>query len=220
MALANHRRSDLLRAAVGGEQHMVWAVLNEDAIPAIRELLESQSDRVVAVVGASLADEHVRRALEWRLRAKTEKKDKILERMFGPNGPLGGFANRTDLAYLLYAIGKPLHLALRGIAKIRNVFAHELAISSFDNPDAQLAKGFRMLKLHEGRAHYPSPSWRGDTTDALDPVSTRREAFKVNLRIALALLDRDMSSHLPYTNTAAPMPGPPPGEPPAPFPSQ
>jgi hypothetical protein len=188
---------------------MVWAALNQHAVVAISELSKSKSDRVVAVLGASLADEYVRRALELRLRAKTGKDDGILETMFGPNGPRGGFANRTHLAYLLYAIDEPQHAALRGIGKIRNVFAHQLAISSFDDPDAELTKGFKMLKLHKGRTRYPSSIWRGDITDARVRVSNKRKVFIVNLKIALALLQRDMSSHLPYSNAAAPLPGPP-----------
>jgi hypothetical protein len=192
---------------------MVWAALNKHTIAAVNELSASQSHRVVAVLGASLADEFVLRTLELRLRKKNKiqkgrKKNKIQKRMIDPRRVLRGFVNRIDLAYLLYAIDEPLHVALEGIAQIRNVFAHQLAISSFDDPDEQLAEGFEMLKLHQGRAHYPSSFWIGDTTEPLGPVSTRREVFIVNLRIALLLLQRDMGSHLPYTNAGRPIPGP------------
>ena len=60
------------------------------------------------------------------------------KRLFRPEGPLGSFSARIDLAYALGLIGKKAARDLHLIRKIRNDFAHDPKTIMFD--DDRVAK--------------------------------------------------------------------------------
>jgi DNA-binding MltR family transcriptional regulator len=90
--------------------------------------LTSQTDRGVAIVGAALLETR----LEISLRAcfvpaLTESATKAVLR--------GNLSAKAQLAHALGVIGKDSLSDLDFIRQVRNKFAHDLAIRSFDEPE-------------------------------------------------------------------------------------
>lgn len=175
---------------------MVWAVLGEDHSKAIEEIIASDSDRIIAVVGGAMLDHALRWTLEERLR---QYKD-INEKLFGPRGPLGNLGPKIDLAFQLYVFPKHVRNSLYGLSEVRNFFAHHLN-ASFDSEDKYIAKAFKKLTLHENRSHYPHPATRTDSEFVIEPTVNNRDIFLVNLKVGLIFLMADRLSHALYTNT-------------------
>lgn len=103
---------------------MTWAIFHDDHTAAIGELVSSPSERVSAVVGGALLDEHVRRTLSKRLRISG-----VATGLFKTDALIGNVGPKIDLLYLLYAIDERTFKALKGIAGVRNFFAHNLTAS-------------------------------------------------------------------------------------------
>ena len=67
------------------------------------------------------------------------------EKLFDPNGFLGSFAAKIDIGRALQTINADMHHDLKILASIRNRFAHDLAVSSFDHPE--IAKRLDKFRL-------------------------------------------------------------------------
>jgi hypothetical protein len=172
---------------------MVWSVTSNDEESAILEILETNSPRIVAIVGSAILEQRLEQSLRLRLR-----RGDTVEKLFNPGrGALGTFVVKIDLGYVLRMYEKDEHTALTGIAEIRNLFAHRLGMS-FSEESVQ--KSIGKLKLHTKRSHYPAPLWDSDTDIEIDPPKDDLALFLVNLRIALALLTRDRLRHQSWSN--------------------
>lgn len=123
---------------------MVWAVLNEAQNAALKEIVQYQSDRLAAILGAAMLDDSLCHALEYRFR-----KSSMTSRIFEANMPLGNTNAKIQLAYLLYMFEKPMLQAMEAISDIRNMFAHDLSMS-FDHPSIKMQRAFTKLNLHDG----------------------------------------------------------------------
>jgi hypothetical protein len=89
-------------------------------------------DRVVAIVCAAYADKY----LGMRIGDAFVSADKRLkEKLLDSYGILGPLSARIDIATALVIIGKVTIDDIKSIARIRNRFAHDLAIESFDDPE-------------------------------------------------------------------------------------
>jgi DNA-binding MltR family transcriptional regulator len=114
--------------------------------PTINLMVESlavESERGMALAGAAFLDE----ALDGLLKAYFQfsvgytgfpdggRHQTILKEFAGPSGPLGTFANRAKMAYMLNLIKSDTLKDLLTIGKIRNKFAHILRISSFGDTE-------------------------------------------------------------------------------------
>ena len=105
--------------------------------------LAVESERGMALAGAAFLDE----ALEGLLKAYFQfsvghtgfpdggRHQSVLKELTGANGPLGTFANKAKMAYMLNLIKSDTLNDLQTIARIRNKFAHILKISSFGNAE-------------------------------------------------------------------------------------
>ena len=97
---------------------------NEPAnIPSLDQaakVFTKQSDRGSALIAAAWVDD----ALEVYLRAFLRPDKKTADAMLQPEGPLGSFAARIKIAYLLGIIEPTAHKDLEIIRGIRNDFAH------------------------------------------------------------------------------------------------
>ena len=175
---------------------MAWAILGEDQTKAIKEIVASDSDRIIAVVGGALLDHTLRPTLEDRLRRNKD----INEKLFKPSGPLGNLGPKIDLAFQLYVFEKPVRHSFYGISEARNFFAHHLD-ASFDSTDKKLTEALQKLTLHKNRSYYPHPMTRKDSQFKIEPTTTNRDIFLVNLKIGLIFLMADRLSHVLYTNT-------------------
>lgn len=100
--------------------------------------MKAGSDRVAAIVGATLLDEQLRDLLlaffvDERTLGKNEAQP--WARLFGPDGALGPAASRSTLALALGLIPKDLYDDLQIVRRVRNVFAHGLHGLNFQHPE-------------------------------------------------------------------------------------
>lgn len=91
----------------------------EKYTPAIQEL-ETASDRAAALVGASLAE----MALDGALQVHLHQSEAIRS--------LGGFAKKIELGFLTGLYGEQARKELVDLKDIRNKFAHNMEVNSFD----------------------------------------------------------------------------------------
>jgi len=175
---------------------MTWAIFPDDKhTSALIELLTTGSERVMAVIGGALLEQAIDRTLRERLLNKPDLVDNLLE----VDRPLGNMSPKIDLLCLLGAFDEKAHAAMKGIAGVRNFFAHHLD-ASLGSVDRKVTKAMQRLTLHEKRTHYPHHLFGPDSDVAIEPVNSKRELFIVNLKLALIILMRDRISHHPYTN--------------------
>lgn len=175
---------------------MTWAIMTEDHSDAIREIIAATSERVVTILGGAMLDDTVHRTLKERLRG--DDKD-MVNQMLKPTGVIGNAVPKVQVLYLLGAFDKGTKDAMIGLLQVRNFFAHHLA-ASFNSTDDGLVAPFRKLTLHEGRTYYPHHFFKSNTTNKIEPPSTKQDVFLLNLRMALLLLMQDRVSHHPNTN--------------------
>src|SRR5215469_13400000 len=135
---------------------MTWAVFpDENYRRAVVELLTeaakpSGSERIIAVVGGALLEEAVNRTLRERLKDDPE----VVKNLVDPDRSLGNIVPQIDLLYLLGAFDDRTRKALKGLARVRNYFAHRTD-ASFDSLDKESADAVKSLVLHEGKTYYP-----------------------------------------------------------------
>jgi hypothetical protein len=177
-----------------GQHIMTWAIFDDSHTRGIIEMISSGSERVLTVVGGALLDETVRRTLKERFRDEPGIVANILE----VERPLGSLGAKIDVLYLLYGIEQTRE-ALKGLAGVRNFFAHNLD-ASFDSVDKEFLKAMSRLRLHENRTHYPHHLYGGDGPYAIESIKNRRTQFVVNLKLGLIMLMRDRVSHRTHTN--------------------
>ena len=174
---------------------MTWAIFDDEHVRAIGEMLTSSNQRVIAVVGGALLDEHLRRTLAERLRDDST----VRKRLMDMNRPIGNAAVRNDLLYMLHAYDRNMWKANDGIISVRNFFAHNLA-ASFDSTEEKFATAMNKLLLHEQRKFYPKHKDWSDTTKKIEPVKNNRTKLLVNLKISLLALMHDRVSHEMHSN--------------------
>lgn len=113
--------------------------LSFDELCAIRNQvytdLEAESDRGLALVTA----DYLSNLLEALLRqvfvdGRSKGMKDILSGLFAEVGPLGTFATRTRLAFLMGLIGTDTYHALEVIRDLRNDAAHSVAPFSLESP--------------------------------------------------------------------------------------
>lgn len=91
--------------------------------------IKSTSDRACAIVCAALLDDMLQKILLSFLCKDSNTQD---NKLFSQNGPLSTFSSKITLSYRLGLISKSEHDNLNLIRKIRNSFAHDLSINSFE----------------------------------------------------------------------------------------
>jgi hypothetical protein len=105
---------------------------SKDEFKELQEELGNQTDRGVAVLGASFLEWRVRQAIQVRMRVW----DKNAESIFGTDDRSGelSFLYQCRMAYCLGLVGPVGLHDLEIIVKIRNKFAHQFGIRSFGHP--------------------------------------------------------------------------------------
>lgn len=98
------------------------------------EQIEFDSDRAAGIVAGSIVERRLEQALQSRLR--TDQPD-IVDDLFRPSGPLGPFSSKISLAYLMGILTDQAHKDLANLKNIRNKFAHDLELDSFDAPSTR-----------------------------------------------------------------------------------
>ena len=95
---------------------------------AFRRALSEESDRGCALFAAAYLDA----ALESLFRSSVMEGKKIDEELFEGSSPLATFSGRIRLAYYLGKISAEFRADLETIRKIRNEFAHDASLLSFE----------------------------------------------------------------------------------------
>jgi hypothetical protein len=87
--------------------------------------------RATAVVGGAFVEEHLTHVLKSRM----VKDAKVAHEMFAPGRACGDFGAKVNLGYLIRLYSKRAHKELTTIRLIRNHFAHQIKLNSFDRDD-------------------------------------------------------------------------------------
>jgi hypothetical protein len=115
------------------------------------EQIEFDSDRAAGVVAGSIAETRLEQALRSRLRSDTPSIATIAANLFRPSGGIGAFSVKIDLAYLLGILSDQAYKDLTNLKNIRNDFAHQLELDSFDIPTIRdRCKNFVLVDRHVG----------------------------------------------------------------------
>ena len=95
-----------------------------------RETLNAETDRGCALMAGAFLDDQLKAVIGRTL----VQNDKVLGKVFEPNGAVGTFSSRIDFAYLLGQIGPKAHRDLHLVRQIRNQFGHTARPLTFEEP--------------------------------------------------------------------------------------
>lgn len=110
--------------------------------------IRDDSDRSSGIVAGSIVELRLTEVIRARMRS--DKAD-ITKRLFNPDGALGAFGSKVDLAYMLGFVSDTTFIDLAAIVKIRNAFAHRFEVSRYDHPAVlDKCKSLRTVDLHAG----------------------------------------------------------------------
>jgi hypothetical protein len=180
---------------------MTWALFPGDkhtraVIEIIAHAQQPQgSERVIVILCGSMLEEHVNYTLKERLLDEPN----LLENLIGIGGALGNLGPKIDLLRLLGVIDEKNGNALKGIAEVRNFFAHNMD-ASFDSLDRKFNGAMNRLTLHEGRTHFPHHLFGPDGKRQIEPIRSKRDQFIVNVQLGLIALMRYRVGHDAHTN--------------------
>jgi hypothetical protein len=136
------------------------------------EQIEFDSDRAAGLVAGSIAERRLEQALMSRLR--TDKPD-IARDLFRPSGALGPFSTKISFAYMMGILSDQAHRDLVTLKNIRNDFAHDLELDSFDVPSIKdRCKNLVLIDKHIG----PIPT---QPVDGRSATSRSEGAFYLGL---------------------------------------
>lgn len=116
--------------------------------------LEQESDRACAVLGAAHLDFLLGKAIENNLPNVQDVADGLLR---NPKAPLATFSARIDLAYALGIIDNDTRDDLNNIREIRNDFAHQVQVHSFDDDDRIRDKCMNLSRAVKFADDQPAP---------------------------------------------------------------
>jgi DNA-binding MltR family transcriptional regulator len=111
---------------------------------AIRNL-QSASDRVAAIVGATFIETRLTRFLKGSF----VQDDTVLKDLFQPSGQLGAFGTKISMVYILAMVTEQTYKDLICIKKVRNEFADEIEAQSFARNDiSKLCMNIKIAEMH------------------------------------------------------------------------
>jgi len=94
--------------------------------------LRDETDQAIALVGAAMVDDALKRAITRTMRDLSKEE---LSRLFENTGPLATFASRIAVAYAIEVIRPKFRDDLERVRDIRNVFAHAVVDVTFVTPE-------------------------------------------------------------------------------------
>jgi DNA-binding MltR family transcriptional regulator len=104
-------------------------------------LADPAHPRAAAVLWHALVERRIGKLFDYGLRPDKD----VYNELFRPTGPLGSYAVKVRLAYMLGWFAEDFYKDLLLIAKIRNRFAH--AIEAKDFADQQIAAWLNNMKI-------------------------------------------------------------------------
>ena len=155
---------------------------------------ELDSHRGLAVVAPAIVENR----LTALLKAAMRQDEKVLHDLFHPGAPLGDFGVKIKLAYVLNLIHEDVYKDLTTVTKIRNAFAHDVRINSFDVPQikdrVQSLRALSVWKslLEKCQAELKEKPENNDlrlrTQILWGELSTVRDGFRMCLRMYISKL--------------------------------
>lgn len=124
------------------EEELSTIANNIDVVFKFLSSLAPETDRGCALMAAAFLDHSLLELLKKNL----VKNKRLIDKLTGPNQPLGSFSTRIDFAYALGLIEKSVHRDLNLIRKIRNDFAHVPEPIGFE--EGSIQSRCRELALH------------------------------------------------------------------------
>jgi DNA-binding MltR family transcriptional regulator len=114
-----------------------WHVTSPEDMKVLTEINQGASDRALGIIAASLVEIHLTKLIKKAFisEAKVRGKETVQETMFHSSGPLGAFSSKIRMAYLMGLISNEFYKDLQILREIRNRFAHNTEIGSFDVPE-------------------------------------------------------------------------------------
>jgi hypothetical protein len=94
----------------------------------------SESDRGAALVGSALVESTLRAAIRAHM-VPGDVAESLASNIFGETGALGAFGVQIEFGFLLGLYSDGVRRDLKIIQKIRNRFAHQVRMKSFDVPE-------------------------------------------------------------------------------------
>ncbi len=139
---------------------------------------------------------------------------KIADELFNPIGPLGPFAVKIRIAYMFGIIDDDIYKDFIAISKIRNKFAHDLTVTTFDDESiATLVKNMSMYKRIKKRgddateriAKKDHANWRELVADEIesDVLLSVGDAYRQCIRFLIHYLSdycESVKAHKEETN--------------------
>jgi hypothetical protein len=158
---------------------------------ALKEI-NSGSDRVAGIVTPAFLDD----LLEIVLRNHLYQTDTLLNNMLKSGGKLGDFGIKIDMALLLGIISDRARKDLHRIRRIRNEFAHNAGLDSFNkSPIRDLAMALTIPNWFKGESkpsNNAEPKVRVPSNKDIGKLSAPRGRFHVSCKcffVALASIE-------------------------------
>ena len=149
----------------------------------------------MAIMLGAIVENHLTALL--RLLMRREKT--LADEMFNPSGPLGPFGTKIRLGYMLRIISPQAYKDLIIVNKIRNKFAHDLSVTTFE--DQQIAAWIqnmnmfgtvkRMAEKAKKRMESGESQREGTTTFdfvASNALSSMKDAYRDCLRYLIHVI--------------------------------
>ena len=107
---------------------------------------DHSSPRTMAIVLAAIVENHLTAVLRLIMRRSSKLDKAIADDLFRSTGALGPFATKIRLAYMLRIIADTTYKDLMTVSRIRNRFAHDLAVKSFE--DQQITDWIKEMHIY------------------------------------------------------------------------
>jgi len=109
----------------------------------MRQFFDESPDRALGIALPAILDNRITEILRTAMRQERKVADDLLK----PDGALGNFAVKIDVAFMFGLISKETRRDLRLIVRIRNSFAHRVEIRTFDDPP--ISSRIREMHIYE-----------------------------------------------------------------------
>jgi DNA-binding MltR family transcriptional regulator len=137
------------------------------------EQVEFDSDRAAGLVAGAI----VERRLEEAIRSRFSIDDpEVSKELFHPSGPIGPFRVKIDLAYSLGIVSDVAHKDLSNLKDIRNRFAHNLTLDSFEAQSIRdRCNNLILIDRHVG----PIPSMEDSGSELSSSTAPRPSLYRI-----------------------------------------
>lgn len=160
----------------------MWFSSEKLDIAAIDEL-EKSSDRAVGVIAGAMVDAWLTDTVRRDLHRDDEPYSKeIRRRVFNPDGPLGSFSAKVNVAYLVGFFTPEAHADLETFGRIRNRFAHFREHNTFDTDSVRaLCENLKLIDKQVAGAAAWSKKVGSDTVHYMDAVGLAHNKVTLHL---------------------------------------